>query len=105
MSDDRARSTREIIDAVIQAREDIVKMYFKKVDDSLINWQAVKEDFIESYTRLIETTPSQEFRDVFSMIIDDFKKHIRILREIADMMQSMVDDEVTHRMDLLALRE
>lgn len=99
-----ARRTRTSLDALIQAEQDIVKVYFKKIDDSLVNWRAVEEDFIESYIRMVETTSNQEVRDVLSKIIDDSKKHIRTLKGISDIVQSIVDDEVKHRMTLLPLR-
>ncbi len=93
------------LDALIEAEQDIVKVYFKKIDDSLLNWRAVEEDFIESYTRLIETTSNQEVRDVLCKIVDDSKNHIRKLKGIAELMESIIDDEVKHRMTLLALRD
>lgn len=102
---DRGRRMGVSLDALIEAEQDIVKVYFKKIDDSLLNWRAVEEDFIESYTRLIETTSNQEVRDVLCKIVDDSKNHIRKLKGIAELMESIIDDEVKHRMTLLALRD
>jgi rubrerythrin len=102
----RARILKDIgtLDHAIKAEEDVESGYHSIIDENVSHWKAVEEDVIESYTKMIETSESSEMKDTLGKIVEDSKKHKRMLDQISTMFDEIIADERKHAKMLVNLK-
>ncbi len=105
MSRTRVIKDIESLDQAIKAEQDVESGYHSVIDENLSYWMAVEEDVIESYTKLIEKSGSPEMRKTLEKIVDDSRKHRRMLDEVSKMLREIVSDEEKHAKMLTNLKK
>ncbi|HEY4657634.1 MAG TPA: hypothetical protein VIH34_04030 [Candidatus Bathyarchaeia archaeon] len=104
MSRTRVIKDIENLDQAIKAEQDVESGYHSVIDENLTYWMAVEEDVIDSYTKLIEASQSTEMKRTLEQIIDDSRKHRRILEQVSGMLRDIVTDEEKHARMLTNLK-
>jgi len=102
----RARVIKDIenLDQAIKAEQDVESGYHSVIDENLTYWMAVEEDVIDSYTKLIEASQSTEMKGTLQQIVEDSKRHRRILGQVSSMLREIVTDEQKHAKMLTNLK-
>ena len=86
----------ESIDQAIKAEENVEGGYHKTIDEYLTYWMAVEEDVVESYTRLAETMQNTNVRKTLGQLIEDSKKHRKVLEHVSLTLKEIMKDEERH---------
>jgi rubrerythrin len=105
MSRTRVIKDIETLDHAIKAEKDVESGYHSVIDENLSYWMAVEEDIVDSYTRMIDQSQSLEMKKTLQQIVDDSKKHGKILGEVSRMLRDIVKDEERHAKMLTNLRD
>jgi len=94
----RERVIRDIetVEQAVKAEKDVESGYHGVIEENITYWLAVEEDIVDSYTRLLEQTQNEKIRETLTAIIEDSKKHVRILTEIRDSFSKILSDEQRH---------
>lgn len=94
----RERIIRDIVtvDQAIKAEKDVESGYHGVIEENLTYWLAVEEDIIESYTKLAKQTNNKKIKTTLTNIIEDSKKHIRMLTSIRKSFTKIINDEQRH---------
>ena len=95
----------DTLDQAIKAEQDVESGFHRVIEENVHYWTAVEEDIIESYTKLIQRAERNEVKNTFERIVEDSKKHKRLLTEIITMLNEIVSDEVKHVEILTNLRK
>ncbi len=103
----RTRVIRDIenLDQAIKAEQDVEFGYHSVIDENITYWMAVEEDVIESYTKLIEKSESPEMKRTLGQIVEDSKKHRRLLEQVSTTLKDIVADEERHAKMLTNLQD
>lgn len=104
MSRTRVIKDIENLDQAIKAEQDVESGYHSVIDENLSYWMAVEEDVIDSYAKLIEASQSTEMKRTLEQIVDDSKRHRRILDQVSVMLRDIVKDEEKHARMLTNLK-
>lgn len=94
----------ETLDQAIKAEQSVESGYHSVIDENISYWTAVEEDVIESYSKLIEGSHSPEMRKTLGEIVEDSKKHARMLDKISEMFDEIIKDEEKHAKMLTILK-
>ncbi len=95
----------ETLDQAIKAEQNVESGYHSVIDENLAYWKAVEEDVIESYSKLIEGSESPEMKKTLAEIVEDSKKHARMLDQISRMFDEIITDEEKHAKMLMNLKD
>jgi rubrerythrin len=92
------------LDQAIKVEQDVESGYYSVIHENVSYWIAVEEDVIESYTKLMETSPGTQLMTTLQAIVEDSKKHRAILSHISSQLDSIVADERKHERMLSELK-
>ena len=92
------------LDQAIKVEQDVESGYYSVIHENVSYWIAVEEDVIESYTKLMETSPGTQLMSTLQSIVEDSKKHRSMLSRISSTLDSIVADEKRHEKMLSELR-
>ena len=86
----------ETLDQAVKAEKDVEIGYHGVIEENLTHWLAVEEDIIESYTKLANQSDSKKIKNTLTKIVEDSKKHVRILTSIRKSFTTIMTDEQRH---------
>jgi rubrerythrin len=92
------------LDEAIKVEKDVESGYYSVIHENVSYWIAVEEDVIESYTKLMETSPGTELMRTLQGIVEDSKKHRSMLSHISSTLDLIVEDEKRHEKLLAELK-
>lgn len=95
----------QTLDQAIKVEQDVESGYYSVIHENVLYWIAVEEDVIESYTKLMETSPGTELMRTLKEIVEDSKKHRSMLSHISTTLDSIVVDEKKHEKLLAELKK
>jgi len=101
-----SRVIRDIqtLDQAIKVEQDVESGYYSVIHENVSYWIAVEEDVIESYSKLMETSPGTELMKTLTEIVEDSKKHRGMLSHISSTLDLIVADERKHEKMLAELK-
>ncbi len=102
----RTRIIRDIetLDQAIKAEQDVESGYHSVIDENITYWKAVEEDIIDSYTKLITSSENSQLKQTLEHIVEDSKKHRRLLDQVSGLLREIVVDEEKHAKMLTNLK-
>jgi len=86
----------ETLDQAVKAEKDVEVGYHGVIEENLTHWLAVEEDIIDSYTRLADQSGNKKIKTTLTKIVEDSKKHVRILTSIRKSFTTIMTDEQRH---------
>lgn len=86
----------ESLDQAIKAEQNVESGYHATIDEYLSYWMAVEEDVVESYTKLVETIQNSEVKETLRRLIEDSKKHRKMLEHMSVTLDEILKDEERH---------
>jgi len=86
----------ETVEQAVKAEKDVESGYHGVIDENIAYWLAVEEDIVESYTKLMKQTDSRKIKTTLAEIIQDSKRHIRMLTSIKKSFATIMSDEQRH---------
>ncbi len=92
------------LDQAIKVEQDVESGYYTVIHENVSYWIAVEEDVIESYSKLMETSPGTELLKTLQEIVEDSKKHMSMLSHISSTLDLIVEDEKKHEKMLSELK-
>lgn len=104
MSRTRIIKDIETLDQAIKAEEDVESGYHAVIDENITYWKAVEEDIVESYTKLIASSENLQLKQTLEHIVEDSKKHRRLLDQVSALLKEIVIDEEKHAKMLTNLK-
>ncbi len=66
------------------------------IDENIAYWKAVEEDVVESYTKLAQVIQNESVKKTLGRIIEDSKKHRKMLESVSAVLDSIIKDEGEH---------
>ena len=102
----RTRIIKDIenLDQAIKAEQDVESGYHSVIDENVTYWKAVEEDIIDSYSKLIASSENPQLKQTLEHIVEDSKKHRRLLDQVSSLLREIVVDEDKHAKMLTALK-
>jgi ferritin-like metal-binding protein YciE len=94
----------ESLDQAIKAEQNVESGYHATIDEYLSYWMAVEEDVVESYSKLVETIQNSEVKRTLEQLIEDSKKHRKMLEYISVSLNEIMKDEERHARMLIAAK-
>jgi rubrerythrin len=92
------------LDQAIKVEQDVESGYYSVIHENVSYWIAVEEDVIESYSKLMETSPGTELLKTLREIVEDSKKHRSLLSHMSSTLDLIVADEKKHEKMLSELK-
>jgi rubrerythrin len=94
----RERILKEIdtLDQAVKAEKDVESGYHGVIDENITYWLAVEQDIVESYTKLAKGIEDKKAKTTLTGIVEDSKKHIRMLTSIRKSFDTIMADEHRH---------
>jgi rubrerythrin len=86
----------ETLDQAVKAEKDVEIGYHGVIEENLTHWLAVEEDIIDSYTKLASQSDNKKIKTTLTKIVEDSKKHVRILTSIQKSFTTIMTDEQRH---------
>ena len=86
----------ETLDQAVKAEKDVEIGYHGVIEENLTHWLAVEEDIIDSYTKLADQSDNKKIKTTLAKIVEDSKKHVRILTSIRKSFTTIMTDEQRH---------
>lgn len=86
----------ETLDQAIKAEQHVESGFHSVIDENISYWMAVEEDVVESYTKLSQTIQNQGVKQTLEQIIEDSKKHRKMLERVSQMLDEIITDEEKH---------
>lgn len=86
----------ETLDQAVKAEKDVEVGYHGVIEENLTHWLAVEEDIIDSYTKLADQSDNKKIKTTLTKIVEDSKKHVRILTSIRKSFTTIMTDEQRH---------
>jgi rubrerythrin len=86
----------ETLDQAVKAEKDVELGYHGVIEENLTHWLAVEEDIIDSYTKLADQSDNKKIKTTLTKIVEDSKKHVRILTSIRKSFTTIMTDEQRH---------
>ena len=86
----------ETLDQAVKAEKDVEIGYHGVIEENLTHWLAVEEDIIDSYTKLADQSDNKKIKTTLTKIVEDSKKHVRILTSIRKSFTTIMTDEQRH---------
>jgi rubrerythrin len=86
----------ETLDQAVKAEKDVEVGYHGVIEENLTHWLAVEEDIIDSYTKLADQSDNKKIETTLTKIVEDSKKHVRILTSIRKSFTTIMTDEQRH---------
>jgi rubrerythrin len=100
----RVISDIKTLDQAIKVEQDVESGYYSVIHENVSYWIAVEEDVIDSYSKLMETSPGTELLKTLQEIVEDSKKHRSMLTHISSTLDLIVEDEKKHEKMLSELK-
>ena len=84
------------MDQAIKAEQDVESGFHSVIDENIAYWKAVEEDVIESYTKLVQTIQNEDVKRTLGRIIEDSRKHRKMLESVSATLDAIIKDEGEH---------
>lgn len=94
----------ENLDQAIKAEQDVEAGFHSVIDENIAYWMAVEEDVIASYTKLVQKIDNTSVRRTLEHLIEDSKKHRKLLEKVSLTLQEIMKDEEEHAKMLIAAK-
>ena len=94
----------ETLDQAIKAEQDVEAGFHSVIDENIAYWKAVEEDVIESYTKLVQKIQNEDVKQTLGHIIEDSKKHRRMLESVSATLDAIIKDEGEHARMLISAK-
>jgi len=93
---ERIVASIESLDEAIKVEKDVMSAYQRVIEENISYWEAVEEDVVDSYTKMIDRTEDQKVRSTLSKIVQESKDHIEALGSIRQSFRKILTDEQRH---------
>jgi len=93
---ERIIASIENLDQAIKVERDVMSGYQSVIEDNISYWEAVEEDVVGSYTKMIDKTENEKVKSILNEIVEDSKKHIEALGSIRQNFRKILSDDKRH---------
>jgi rubrerythrin len=93
---ERIIASIENLDQAIKVERDVMSGYQSVIEDNISYWEAVEEDVVGSYTKMIDKTENEKVKSILNEIVEDSKKHIEALGSIRQSFRKILTDNKRH---------
>jgi rubrerythrin len=93
---ERIIPTIENLEQAVKVEKDVLSGYQSVIEENISYWEAVEEDIIASYSKMIDGTENKKVKSALSEIVEGSKKHIETLRSIRESFRKILTEEQHH---------
>jgi len=93
---ERIIASIENLEQAIKVEKDVMSGYQSVIEENISYWEAVEEDVVGSYTKMIDRTENEKVKSILSEIVEDSKKHIEALGSIRQSFRKILTDDQRH---------
>jgi len=93
---ERIISSIENLEEAIKVEKDVLSGYQRVIEENISYWEAVEEDLVDSYSKMIDRTENEKVKATLNQIVQDSKNHIEALGSIRQSFRKVLSDEQRH---------
>jgi len=93
---ERIVSSIESLEQAIKVEKDVMSGYQSVIEENISYWEAVEEDVVDSYTKMIDQAEDEKVKSTLREIIQDSKNHIEALGSIRQNFRKLLTDSQRH---------
>jgi rubrerythrin len=93
---ERIIASIENLEQAVKVEKDVMSGYQSVIEENISYWEAVEEDVVGSYTKMIDRTENEKVKSILSEIVEDSKKHIEALGSIRQSFRKILTDDQRH---------
>ena len=93
---ERIISSIESLEEAIKVEKDVLSGYQRVIEENISYWEAVEEDLVDSYSKMIDRTENEKVKATLNQIVQDSKNHIEALGSIRQSFRKVLSDEQRH---------
>jgi len=93
---ERIIASIENLDQAIKVEKDVMSGYQSVIEENISYWEAVEEDVVGSYAKMIDRTENEKVKAILNEILEDSKKHIEALGSIRQSFRKILSDDKRH---------
>lgn len=93
---ERIIASIENLEQAVKVEKDVMSGYQSVIEENISYWEAVEEDVVGSYTKMIDRTENERVKSILSEIVEDSKKHIEALGSIRQSFRKILTDDQRH---------
>ena len=93
---ERIIASIEHLEQAVKVEKDVMSGYQSVIEENISYWEAVEEDVVGSYTKMIDRTENEKVKSILSEIVEDSKKHIEALGSIRQSFRKILTDDQRH---------
>ncbi|MGP8070465.1 MAG: hypothetical protein ACLP5V_11305 [Candidatus Bathyarchaeia archaeon] len=86
----------ENLEQAIKVEKDVMSGYQSVIEENISYWEAVEEDVVGSYTKMIDKTENEKVKSILNEIVEDSKEHIEALGSIRQSFRKILTDDKRH---------
>jgi len=93
---ERIVASIESLDQAVKVEKEVMSAYQRVIEENISYWEAVEEDVVDSYTKMIDRSENERVKSTLGKIVQESKDHIEALGSIRQSFRKILTDEQRH---------
>ena len=93
---ERIVASIESLDQAVKVEKEVMSAYQRVIEENISYWEAVEEDVVDSYTKMIDRSENEKVKSTLGKIVQESKDHIEALGSIRQSFRKILTDEQRH---------